>query len=109
MPHCIIEHSQNFDKLALTQAVYAGVIAADLFDAQNVKVRSSSYDNYFSGAGQQDFVHVCLRILDGRTVEQRTMLSNCVLLELKKLGLTGVSISAEVIDMEKASYAKVVV
>lgn len=56
-----------------------------------------------------DFVHVTLKILSGRNTEQKLCLSGAVLESLKTLGLTSVSITVEVVDIDRGSYAKILV
>ena len=55
-----------------------------------------------------DFIHVTLKILSGRSIEQKTMLSRSVLGMLEMFVLEKASISVEVVDIERESYAKVV-
>lgn len=108
MPHCLIEHSKTIDGELLMSRVFKGSLDSGLFDADDIKVRTLSYDNYSTGNQKSDFVHVVLKILSGRSVEQKTSLSSLVLRKLETLGLNECSITVEVVDMDKASYAKLV-
>jgi len=110
VPHCVIEHSANIDGNTLIPLVYKGALESNLFEAvgSDIKVRALSYSNYQTGSVNIDFVHVTLKILSGRNVEQKTILSQLVLDQLKTLSKTNCSISVEIADIERVSYAKVV-
>jgi len=112
MPHCIIEYAQSVESVVsadvLMNTVYKGTVKSGLFSASDIKVRAIAYRDYMSGDenAEQCFVHVCLKILSGRTLEQRTALSQSVLQELSELFTESISLTVEVVDMEKVSYAK---
>ncbi|MBL4942277.1 MAG: 5-carboxymethyl-2-hydroxymuconate Delta-isomerase [Colwellia sp.] len=110
MPHCVIEHSANIDGNALISLVHKGALESNLFEAEgsDIKVRALSYSNYQTGSVDINFVHVTLKILSGRNVEKKSMLSQSVLEQLKTLSMSNCSISVEVADIDRASYAKVV-
>ena len=111
MPHCVIEHSDNINGKILIEAVHSGALASELFEptGSDIKVRATSFSQYKTGVVDLNFVHVTLKISSGRTSEQKAMLSNTVLSNLRSLSLTNCSISVEVQDIDRASYAKVIV
>ncbi|OUS24475.1 5-carboxymethyl-2-hydroxymuconate isomerase [Thalassotalea sp. 42_200_T64] len=110
MPHCIVEHSETIDCHVLVPLVFAGALQAELFevDGSDIKVRSLSYSSYQTGISQSDFIHVVLKILSGRTSEQKLKLSQLVLAQLETAGLNNCSITIEVVDIDRASYSKLV-
>jgi 5-carboxymethyl-2-hydroxymuconate isomerase len=112
MPHAIIEHSDlsslGIDADALLDAVFEGMLASDLFQVADVKARISPVGATRNGTDNFSFIHVTARILSGRTLEQRQVLSQSVLHQLAALGSSAASISVEVCDIERESYAKVV-
>jgi len=110
VPHCVIEHSANIDGNTLVPLVYKGALESNLFEAEgsDIKIRALSYSNYQTGSVNINFVHVTLKILSGRNIEQKSMLSQLVLDQLKTLSMANCSISVEVADIERASYAKVI-
>lgn len=112
MPHCIVEYSINLNDESfnntLMRAVYSATLSSGLFSSNDIKVRAIPYTYYTAQNEEQGFVHVVLKILSGRELEQRSLLSGLVLDELDKLSLNEVSLTVEVIEIEKASYAKVV-
>ncbi|GLX77325.1 hypothetical protein tinsulaeT_06650 [Thalassotalea insulae] len=111
MPHCVIEHSANIDGETLVPLVYKGALASNLFDPEgsDIKVRALPYANYQTGKLNLSFIHVTLNILSGRNSEQKSALTQLVLGQLKTLTMTNCSISVEVADIDRASYAKVIV
>lgn len=112
MPHCIVEYAKNLENhlypTELVNTVYSGALKSQLFNADDIKVRASAYDHFTSGIRKQDFIHVTLKILSGRTPEQRTHLSQTVLSELALLPFASISMTVEVIDIDKSSYSKIV-
>ncbi len=111
MPHCIIEHASSLNSSELNQVVFQGALESQLFEADgnDIKVRSIVYDYFLTGIEQQDFIHVTLRILSGRSNEAKLKLSQFVLDKLTTLGLKDASITVEVVDMDRESYLKRIV
>lgn len=113
MPHCIVEYSQNLEQEVppadLLEAVKEACLASALFNPQDVKLRSFPFKSFLS-VGQEDaFIHVTLRVLSGRTEDQKKQLSHLVLEALTQFSLNNVSFSVEVCDMDRDTYAKQVV
>ncbi len=108
MPHCIVEHSASLHSELIVPLVFAGAKKSALFeiDGSDIKVRAIVYHSYLTGLKKADFIHVTLKILSGRTVEQKQMLSKSVLDELQQLELQMCSLTVEVMDIERASYSK---
>ena len=111
MPHCIIEHSSTINPEQLNNKVFLGALNSELFEAdgRDIKVRSIAYENYQTGTEKEDFIHVTVRILSGRSDTDKAMLSETVMTQLLSLSLSSASITVEVVDMDRNSYAKVVV
>ncbi len=113
MPHCIIEYSNEIEKsiepMQLINAVYQGALKSDLFEDDDIKTRSIAFDNYQSGSIKKAFVHVTVKILSGRKLEQKKTLSNSILAQLKTIDFPPTLLTVEVVEIEKDSYAKVVI
>ncbi|MFM2610269.1 5-carboxymethyl-2-hydroxymuconate isomerase [Vibrio chagasii] len=111
MPHCIIEHSSTINAEQLNSKVFLGALNSELFEAdgRDIKVRSIAYENYQTGTEKEDFIHVTVRILSGRSDTDKVMLSETVMTQLLSLSLCRASITVEVVDMDRNSYGKVVV
>ena len=112
MPHCEIEYSEplaaEVSPSKLLNAVLQGAVNSDLFETDDIKTRAIAFNHYLTGKTAQEFVHVTAKILSGRNVEQRSRLAQSILSELNPLFLSPVSLTIEVVEMEKTSYAKVI-
>ncbi|WP_215402761.1 5-carboxymethyl-2-hydroxymuconate Delta-isomerase [Vibrio gigantis] len=111
MPHCIIEHSSTIDGQQLNQKVFLGAMESQLFSptGEDIKVRSLAYQHYQTGELKEDFVHVSVRILSGRQESDKVRLSESILNQLLTLSLSSASLTVEIIDIDRASYSKVLV
>lgn len=117
MPHCIIECSdeilQIVEAKSLSQTVLKGAIETQLFERNAIKVRVYTPHCFLVGESDKTFIHISAKILSGRTAEQKLGLSstildhlNCFFEEHASLKVDDISITVEVIDMNRASYAK---
>ena len=68
-----------------------------------------NYENYQTGSNKENFIHVTLRILSGRSEQDKLLLSNSVMSKLKSIQLVGASLTVEVVDIDRNSYSKQVV
>ncbi|WP_192891471.1 5-carboxymethyl-2-hydroxymuconate Delta-isomerase [Vibrio bathopelagicus] len=111
MPHCIIEHSSTINGHQLNQKVFLGAMESQLFSptGEDIKVRSLAYQHYQTGEEKEDFVHVSVRILSGRQESDKVRLSESILNQLLTLSLSSASLTVEIIDIDRASYSKVLV
>ncbi len=110
MPHCVLEYARpalhDTDLPSLLPEIHDIVAQSELFAPANIKCRAIPVDHYLISGEIKLFVHLSVRILPGRTNEQKTGLSTN-LHTLLKDRLPGVpSISVEVIDIHKESYAR---
>ncbi|MCP4982768.1 MAG: 5-carboxymethyl-2-hydroxymuconate Delta-isomerase [Gammaproteobacteria bacterium] len=110
MPHCIIDYSaevaEQIDIDALLAAVHDGAMDSALFPEYDIKVRALAFRDHRTGQTRDSFVHVALHLLDGRSDEQKTMLSECVLGRIEPLLPEVVSVSVEILDIHRESYRK---
>jgi len=108
MPHCIVEHSAELAAETLIAQVFSGAFGSGLFEADgaDIKVRTVAYSHYCTGPRKSAFVHVALKILSGRTLAQKQHLSAIVLAHLRQLDIADCSLTVEVVDIDRASYAK---
>ncbi len=110
MPHIIVEYSddiaskRSIDGLCLR--LFEGAVDTQLFgEGQTIKVRAHACQNVFMGNGDQSFVHAELRMLPGRTAEQKQSatqtLLNVLVAELPEV----TNLSVDCADLSDA-YAK---
>lgn len=115
MPHCIIEFSNElksqFDIESLMEKVTEGALKSGLFEAKDVKTRAIGFD-YYQSAGkreQADFIHIEVKLLAGRNMLQRKLLSKSILDTVLLLNLNRVSVTVEINDLDTECYAKQII
>lgn len=110
MPHLIIEYPQDVIPAAqveaLLDAVHASAVATGLFEPGHIRVRAIPLQHYRVAGRHEPFIHAQCRIHAGRSAEQKQGLSGAVLAAIKGQGVSLQSITVEVVEMERASYAK---
>jgi len=112
MPHCIIEYSKdlsfNLDKKILMKNVFDGCMKINIFNEKDIKVRMKSYEYFLSGGLEKNFIHINIKILSGRSIDEKKLLAQNVLNQDNKDTFYDISISVEVNDMNKEIYTKIV-
>lgn len=110
MPHIIIEFSQgqaDTERItALLDAVHKAAASTGLFDEDHIRVRAYPCEHFYMGGEKKHFIHVQLRIHSGRDEGQKQQLSRAVLQAIKAQQWSARSITVEVVDMDRATYAK---
>lgn len=113
MPHCIIEYTPRvvgtLPKNQLIQIAHHIMLDSGLFGVADVKTRAFVTEDYLLGNGQigdGDFIHIIIRLLEGRTVEQKRTLTNDMASSLRQCLPALLSITVDIIDMVRATYAK---
>ncbi|MDB5619386.1 5-carboxymethyl-2-hydroxymuconate Delta-isomerase [Tardiphaga sp.] len=110
MPHIIIEHSTDghaqFDAAALMRALHDAAAGTGVVQAADLKIRTLAYSDYLV-AGQRDgFCHVTLYLLEGRTPEQKVLLSEAIRTTMVQLLPQTKSLSVDIRDMDPVAYKK---
>ena len=114
MPHCIIEYTPN-SAIAVSElvtTVHQVMIDSGLFDTAAIKTRAYAVNDYVLGASapqQSDFIHIIIRLLDGRTMAQKQALTSSMAKTLRTHLPTVASITVDIVDMLRETYAKDVV
>ncbi len=115
MPHLTLEYSANldpFDTESILLALNEALAASGQFDEVDIKSRCVRRDAFLVGTSHapRAFVHATLAILSGRALDTRRALSEQVLAVLKAhFGApsgTHLQLSAQVVEIERESYAK---
>ncbi|MFT5242991.1 MAG: 5-carboxymethyl-2-hydroxymuconate isomerase [Psychroserpens sp.] len=109
MPHFVIDCSVNILKLNAPEntllAVHETAEKSGLFDKGDIKVRLNPFEkNYMVGGKKDDFIHVFANIMEGRTTEQKSKLSQQIVIQLKQIFPTINFIAINISDFEKATY-----
>ncbi|RDE24230.1 5-carboxymethyl-2-hydroxymuconate isomerase [Motiliproteus coralliicola] len=110
MPHLVVDYAVSLESqleistllLSLDQAA----IESGLFESAAVKTRAQGFMHYTVAGKPQAFVHVCARILSGRSSEQKLLLSQQLLGVLASQVPGQVSRTVEVVEKERSCYLK---
>ncbi|TPN84769.1 5-carboxymethyl-2-hydroxymuconate Delta-isomerase [Aquimarina algicola] len=110
MPHFILDCSAQILEIKtpeeIIQTVYNTADATGLFAKGDIKVRINPFIHYTVGNTQDNFIHVFGNIMQGRTDEQKAVLSQSIVSSLKNMFPSVPIISMNIRDFEKASYVK---
>ena len=108
MPHIVIEHSEDLPILpqALVEKVHLAVFDSGLFELSTIKTRAIAYQHYQLGEGKDGFIHISASIMQGRTVEQKQLLSEQLLNCLRTYCRRSYSLSVNISDMNPDIYCK---
>ena len=110
MPHIIIEYSQQQAEPeqveAMLDAVHAAAADTGLFDPTHIRVRAIAVTFYRTAGRYAHFIHAQCRIHPGRDEEQKRKLSTAVLEALRAQQWSAKSVTVEVVEMDRATYAK---
>jgi 5-carboxymethyl-2-hydroxymuconate isomerase len=116
MPQVSIEYSANlaaaFDPRAFAMRVHEHLVATVDTDLESCKTRLIQQDAIIGdGSPSNAMVHVDLRILSGRTPEQKTQLGKTVFASLqnavKKPDGADLQLTVEVRELDRGNYHKV--
>lgn len=110
MPHLIIEYSQQqagpSQVERMLDAVHQAALQTELFEPAHIRVRAIPVNFYRTAGVPAHFIHAQCRIHGGRDAGQKSRLSQAVLAALKAQQWAATSITVEVVDMDRATYAK---
>ncbi|HRW29938.1 MAG: 5-carboxymethyl-2-hydroxymuconate Delta-isomerase [Alphaproteobacteria bacterium] len=112
MPHCVIEYTRDIEKKIdiseLLETAFDAVLTSGHFDRASIKARAIGFDIFKSGQSRDDYIHVKLRILSGRTADEKKFLSDHLIAAIgPHIGNTK-SLTVEIIDMDRGSYGKLI-
>jgi len=110
MPHCIIEHANDLTDLISPEEMMGAALKAmqvsGLFETDDIKIRTKEFAYFQRGEVRESFIHVTLKILNGRNTQQKQNLAILVLKAMDGLPAFGVEITVDVQEMDADSYVK---
>lgn len=114
MPHLIVEYSENlaegFKQSKILEKAHSALMASGVFNPGDLKSRSIMLSDYLVGeepAKEKGFVHAVIYLLEGRTVEQKSALTNAVMKVLEEsFSGQSVQLSVDIRDMLRETYRK---
>ncbi len=108
MPHFVVDCASAIldiqDEMTINQAIHKVAHSAGLFVESDIKVRVNPFKNYLVGNQQVAFIHVFAHIMQGRTTEQKALLSKAVVSKLNDMFPSVDNIAMNINDFEKATY-----
>ena len=111
MPHFIIECnkelSNKINLKLITQTVFDAALNSELFAKSNIKSRLRIFDESIVAGKELDFIHVWGYIREGRSDEQKRMLSEEIVNQIKKVSKDVFVVSSNIQELDKASYFKI--
>ena len=111
MPHIVIDYSEGLDKThdlhALCRAVFDAAVGTGVFpDLSAIKVRAHPCPYFLLGTDPQSFAHAEVLLFDGRSDDQKSTVTRAVLKAMEAHLPTVGSLSVDIHDMARATYAK---
>lgn len=107
MPHLIVECSEEIlkgvDVSNLVNTIYDEVISTESFE-NNVMVRINTFKHYTTMGSADDFIYVFANILEGRSVENRKLLSRRIVTLLTNKFPNVAKISMNIREFERATF-----
>jgi len=122
MPHIIAEHSADISSASINnflpeiQKILAKTKEGN-FDLEACKTRAVSFGGYFVGSSSEkssSFLHITIKILEGRSAEVKKIVAKEVLeagkifLQAQKLK-SRTDLSVDIVDMERETYQKLTI
>jgi 5-carboxymethyl-2-hydroxymuconate isomerase len=108
MPHFVIDCSKDIISIKtpneIMQTVYDTAESSTLFDKGDIKVRINPFQHHNIGNTKEDFIHIFANIMEGRTTDQKAMLSKSIITALKLMFPNVPIISINIRDFEKITY-----
>lgn len=109
MPHCLVEGSQTLRRLIepadLLALIEEAAVSCELFTLGELKVRLNLYEHFGVGGTQEDFIHMTVYILAGRTPAQKQRLSTQVVCALVERLPSVEAISLDVRDIDREVFS----
>ncbi len=90
----------------MLDAVHAAAAATGLFDESHIRVRAIPVTYYRIAGRYAHFIHAQCRIHPGRDDAQKRVLSTALLKAMKAQQWPATSVTVEVVEMDRATYAK---
>ena len=108
MPHFVIDCSDEISNIhpeeKMIEQVHIAANSSMLFSEGDIKVRVNPYKKYLVGNKHELFIHVFSSIMQGRTTEQKALLSKAVVEVLVTLFPDVPNIAMNVSEFEAATY-----
>ncbi len=119
MPHLILEYSDNLEMPVVAEEIFkplhTALVEFPPIKLADIKSRAIPCENYYIGAGTPEsvFIHLTVKILTGRSLEERRRMSQRMLGLLEAFFAGAMvkqpcDITVDICEMERQSYGKAV-
>ncbi len=111
MPHLVVEHSTEghggaFDAKSLMEALHDAAAATGVMHAADIKIRAMPYADHLLARKRDGFCHLWVHMLEGRTPEQKVVVSEALRVVMVRLLPHTKSLSVDIRDMDTVAYKK---
>jgi 5-carboxymethyl-2-hydroxymuconate isomerase len=110
MPHLVIEYSVDghgdVDMSELMRTLHAAAASTGVMQAADIKIRVMPYGDYLVAGVRDDFCHLSVYLLEGRSPEQKLALSESLRAALATMLPRTKSLSVDIRDMDAHAYKK---
>ncbi|WDE01502.1 5-carboxymethyl-2-hydroxymuconate Delta-isomerase [Thalassomonas actiniarum] len=108
MPHFVVDCSAELLTLRSEEEImhrlHVSAVESGLFKESEIKVRINPYSSYSIGGKREAFVHVFASIMQGRSTEQKAVLSSAMVTQLVAMFPEVANIAMNVSEFEKNTY-----
>ncbi|MCE0493933.1 5-carboxymethyl-2-hydroxymuconate Delta-isomerase [Vibrio salinus] len=112
MPNLIMEYSNSVDERAsvplLLESLHQGLIDSGLFEVPAIRSRAIRINDWLIGSSEdrEDFIHVTLELMEGRSDEQKNRLAEAIIHILSEHAASIESLTATVREVSSAGFLK---
>ncbi len=110
MPHFVIEYARDienrYDINKVMQIAFDSGVESGVMQGVDIKVRARPYDHYRLANEGDDFLHVGVFLLQGRTDDQKEQIAVILRKNLQSYLVDVASISIDIRDMNPQAYKK---
>lgn len=110
MPHIQVEYPDNSMNRSqvndMLRAIHHAVANSRLYPSEQIRLRAQAFEHYSNGGTDEPFIHITARIKSGRAQQDKTILAEAIVNSFRSINTTITTITAEVVDMDRASYSK---
>ena len=106
MPHLVVHHSRSVEVVSLLAALHHALCHQPTIDPNAVKTRALSFDHVYVGQGTDPFVHLELRLLQGRSPETLATIQKALVQTSGAHLAPSVVLTMEIVLMDPALYFK---
>ncbi len=88
------------------EALHDAAAATGAMQAADIKIRAMPYADYLLARKRDGFCHISVHMLEGRTPEQKVVVSEALREVMTRLLPHTKSLSVDILDMDAVAYKK---